>query len=142
MSGGASGSGVHLVNASILHHLFMQVVFKASQDSLPAPGEPIDQDAAFYRIEQLGFQIGRRLIERIILQTSSSTGQTINLTEQIECFKFLCKEFWIAIFGKSIDNLKTNHRGIYVLQDQSFSWIARFAVDAQSTQTAKMAVLV
>lgn len=35
---------------------------------------------------------------------------------------FLCKEFWLDVFKKRVDNLKTNNRGVYVLQDSAFRW--------------------
>lgn len=35
-----------------------------------------------------------------------------------------CKEFWQEVFGKRVDNLKTNNRGVYVLTDTSFVWMA------------------
>lgn len=123
-----------------LHYLFMQVVNKAIHDSKnpTAPTEPADQEAAFYRIEQLGFQVGQRLLLQCLHRTAPST----RLPQQIDQIKFLCKDFWQAVFGKTIDNLKTNHRGVFVLQDRSFDWIARFSADASATETARMAVLV
>ena len=30
--------------------------------------------------------------------------------EHLELIKFICKELWISIFGKPIDNLRTNHK--------------------------------
>ena len=36
---------------------------------------------------------------------------------------FLCKEFWLECFKKRVDNLKTNNRGVYVLQDNAFRWM-------------------
>lgn len=127
-------------NEACLHYLFMQIVFKALSDSKnpSSPSEPIDQEAAFYRIEQLGYQVGQRLL----LQSLYRNAPSARLPQQIDQVKYLCKEFWQAIFGKTIDNLKTNHRGVYVLQDKSFDWIARFATDATATETARMAVLV
>lgn len=126
------------MNAVSLQHLFMQVVLKALEDSRTSSSDPPDQEAAFYRIEQLGYQVGQRLSERILLtQTPES-----RILEQIDGVKFLCKEFWGLLFGKSIDNLKTNHRGVYVLHDHTFAWIARFGIDANNSMTAKMAVLV
>jgi hypothetical protein len=28
----------------------------------------------------------------------------------------VCKDFWTCVFKKQIDNLRTNHQGVYVLQ--------------------------
>lgn len=30
--------------------------------------------------------------------------------DTLDVIKFVCKEFWLSIFKKQIDNLKTNHR--------------------------------
>jgi hypothetical protein len=36
---------------------------------------------------------------------------------------------WILLFRKQIDNLKTNHRGVFVLTDTRFQPISRMSVD-------------
>lgn len=46
------------------------------------------------------------------------------LGDTLEVVKFLCKDLWAAVFRKQIDNLKTNHRGVYVLTDNSFRWLS------------------
>lgn len=33
--------------------------------------------------------------------------------------KFICKEFFIHIYGRQIDNLRTNHKGTFVLQSNA-----------------------
>lgn len=30
--------------------------------------------------------------------------------KDLDIVKFVCKEFWIVLFKKQVDNLKTNHR--------------------------------
>ena len=124
------------VNSAVFNLLFMQVAYKALRDST-TPSEQPDHEAAFYRIEQLGYSVGQRLLEQLLL-----ASQPPRFAEHIDAVKFLCKDFWTAIFGRGIDNLKTNHRGVFVLQDNNCQWIARFAVDGASPETAKMAVLV
>lgn len=32
------------------------------------------------------------------------------LGDTLDIIKFLCKDFWQAVFKKQVDNLKTNHR--------------------------------
>lgn len=64
------------------------------------------------------------------------------MTDQLEIFKFICKEFWTFVFGKQVDNLKTNHRGVYVLQVQDFPWSSRFAPDSMAADNAKLTILV
>lgn len=40
--------------------------------------------------------------------------------EPLDLVKFLCRDVWQALYRKQIDNLRTNHRGIFVLTDASF----------------------
>lgn len=54
------------------------------------------------------------------------------LNEPMDIVKFICKEFWILLFKKQIDNLKTNHKGTFVLQDNNFKWFARMSASSQA----------
>ncbi|KAJ4763192.1 Trafficking protein particle complex subunit 6B [Rhynchospora pubera] len=49
--------------------------------------------------------------------------------DHLEAIKFICKDFWSELFKKQIDNLKTNHRGTFVLQDNHFRWLTRISLD-------------
>ncbi|GER30227.1 trafficking protein particle complex subunit 6b [Striga asiatica] len=74
------------------------------------------------RIEAIGFQVGHRLSERYTMDRP-------RFTDHLEAIKFICKDFWFDLFKKQIDNLKTNHRGTFVLQDNRFRWLAHMSVD-------------
>lgn len=41
--------------------------------------------------------------------------------------KFICTDFWTCIYKKQIDNLRTNHQGVYVLQDNAFRFLTNFS---------------
>ena len=104
-------------------------------------------EAAFYCIERMGFDVGQRYIQRILFESTESGNSTkskhIIFPEAIDVVKFLCKEVWQSLFGKGIDNLKTNHRGVFVLQDNEFSWITTLSsLDSTSPEVAQTAVLV
>ncbi|MCO5548617.1 hypothetical protein L7F22_002077 [Adiantum nelumboides] len=49
--------------------------------------------------------------------------------DHLEAIKFICKDFWAEIFKKQVDNLKTNHRGVFVLQDNRFRWLTHISLD-------------
>lgn len=66
----------------------------------------------------------------------------MRITDQLEAFKFICKDFWTFAFKKQIDNLKTNHRGVYVMHVNDFGWSSRFADDAMAPDNAKLTILV
>ncbi|KAJ9185919.1 hypothetical protein P3X46_005490 [Hevea brasiliensis] len=74
------------------------------------------------RIEAIGYQVGHQLAERYTMERP-------RFSDHLEAIKFICKDFWSEVFKKQIDNLKTNHRGTFVLQDNKFRWLARMSVD-------------
>ncbi|KAF9955128.1 Trafficking protein particle complex subunit 33 [Mortierella alpina] len=87
-------------------------------------------EAVYYKLEMIGFRVGERLIERI-------SKDRMRFTDNLDVVKFVCKEVWMFLFKKQIDNLKTNHRGVYVLQDNNFRWFARMAHDQSSAESVK-----
>ncbi|KAF3163194.1 Trafficking protein particle complex subunit 33 [Orbilia oligospora] len=85
---------------------------------------PTDEDTAredlFNRLESLGYKVGIGLVERFSRDRS-------RFTDNLDVIKFLCKDIWHLVFRKQIDNLKTNHRGVYVLTDQYFRPLLRMS---------------
>ncbi|KAG6437503.1 hypothetical protein SASPL_102421 [Salvia splendens] len=79
-------------------------------------------ELAARRIEAIGFQVGHQLSERYTMDRP-------RFTDNLDAIKFICKDFWSELFKKQIDNLKTNHRGTFVLQDNRFRWLAHMSVD-------------
>lgn len=53
----------------------------------------------------------------------------------LDIIKFLCKDLWQALFRKQIDNLKTNHRGTFVLTDNLFGPLKRCSLPATTAAT-------
>eukprot|EP00270_Netrium_digitus_P012646 TRINITY_DN4133_c0_g1_i1.p1 TRINITY_DN4133_c0_g1~~TRINITY_DN4133_c0_g1_i1.p1 ORF type:complete len:190 (-),score=34.95 TRINITY_DN4133_c0_g1_i1:210-779(-) len=78
------------------------------------------------RIESIGFQVGQQLAERY-------TKERQRFGDHLEVIKYICKDFWMDLFKKQIDNLKTNHRGVFVLQDSRFRWLTRVSTDKTHT---------
>ncbi|KAI9797731.1 MAG: Trafficking protein particle complex subunit 33 [Candelina submexicana] len=125
------------------------------------------REAVFYRLEVLGYRVGQGLVERYMAHTGSRTrilcsdipsngyqdqggaNGTLSMfrfsrdrqrfTDTLDVIKFLCKDLWTLVFRKQIDNLKTNHRGIYVLTDNTFRPFARMSTEAggQAIQRAQ-----
>ncbi|KAJ0957140.1 putative transport protein particle (TRAPP) component [Helianthus annuus] len=62
------------------------------------------------------------------------TMERPRFSDHLEAIKFICKDFWSLLFKKQIDNLKTNHRGTFVLQDDKFAWLSRMSGEP-STKT-------
>ncbi|TWW77354.1 trafficking protein particle complex subunit 6B, like isoform X2 [Takifugu rubripes] len=65
-------------------------------------------------LESLGFRVGQGLIERM-------TRDSPSFKDELDIMKFICKDFWTKVFRRQVDNLRTNHQGTYVLQDNKFS---------------------
>lgn len=49
--------------------------------------------------------------------------------DTLDAIKFLCKDLWLIVFKKQIDNLKTNHRGVYVLTDNRFTPLGKMSLE-------------
>lgn len=61
------------------------------------------KDSVYFRLEGLGFRVGQGLSERF-------SRDRPRFTDSLDVIKFLCKDLWMIVFKKQIDNLKTNHR--------------------------------
>ncbi|KAK3023681.1 hypothetical protein RJ639_043562 [Escallonia herrerae] len=79
-------------------------------------------ELAARRIEAIGYQVGHQLSERYTMERP-------RFSDHLEAIKFICKDFWSELFKKQIDNLKTNHRGTFVLQDNRFRWLSHISID-------------
>ncbi|KAL2887205.1 Trafficking protein particle complex subunit 6B [Ceratocystis lukuohia] len=85
--------------------------------------EDEEKDAVFYRLESLGYRVGQGLVERF-------SKDRPRFNDTLDVIKFLCKDLWMLAFRKQIDNLKTNHRGVYVLTDNNFRPLSRMSAEA------------
>ena len=79
------------------------------------------RDGMYIRLESLGYRVGLGLSERF-------SRDRPRFTDNLDVIKFLCKDLWTLLFKKQIDNLKTNHRGVYVLTDNLFRPFTRMSM--------------
>lgn len=56
--------------------------------------------------------------------------------DELETLKFICTDFWSAVYRKQIDNLRTNHQGVYVLHDTAFRFLVRMSNGKQYMEVA------
>ena len=75
-------------------------------------------------LELLGYNAGYRIIERL-------TREHPKFKDELDLMKFICKDFWTSVFKKQIDNLRTNHQGVYVLQDKNFKFLSKVSAGRQ-----------
>ncbi|KAE8584983.1 hypothetical protein XENTR_v10021184 [Xenopus tropicalis] len=80
-------------------------------------------------LEGMGFRVGQGLIERL-------TKDSPSFKDDLEVVKFVCKDFWTILFKKQIDNLRTNHQGTYVLQDNRFMLLTQLSSSKQYLEEA------
>ncbi|KAI1766402.1 transport protein particle component [Hypoxylon sp. FL1150] len=84
--------------------------------------EDEERDAVFFRLEVLGYRVGLGLVERF-------SRDRPRFNDTLDAIKFVCKDLWMLVFKKQVDNLKTNHRGVYVLTDNAFRPLSRMSTD-------------
>ncbi|KAL3455632.1 transport protein particle component-domain-containing protein [Aspergillus heterothallicus] len=124
-----------LLSASCLDFLLIELVPMAERlaKDLAADDRVLDDDevkeTAFFRLETLGYRVGQGLAERF-------SRDRPRFTDNLDVIKFLCKDLWQILFKKQVDNLKTNHRGVYVLTDNTFRPFARMSMAVRSEAVA------
>tara|TARA_B110000208_G_C11490794_1_gene329485 strand:+ start:134 stop:583 length:450 start_codon:yes stop_codon:yes gene_type:complete len=72
------------------------------------------------RVEKMGFDVGGKMVSRAMREKP-------RFTRELEKVKFVCTDFWQLLFRKKVNKLQTNHRGTYVLHDDSFEWVRRLS---------------
>jgi len=87
-------------------------------------GKDDDPNELLSKLEFIGFSTGYRLIERLLKDSP-------RFKDELDTVKFICKDFWVAVYKKQIDNLRTNHQGTYVLQDNSFKFLSKISATKQ-----------
>ncbi|KAH6627678.1 transport protein particle component [Chaetomium tenue] len=87
--------------------------------------EEDERGAVFWRLERIGYRVGQGLAERF-------SRDRPRFNDTLDVIKFLCKDIWTLVFRKQVDNLKTNHRGVYVLTDNAFRPFARMSAETSS----------
>lgn len=70
------------------------------------------------KLENMGFYVGQRLVEQ------HTRHRNLNLDNNHAVMKYLCKDFWQLAFMHTASQLRTNHRGIFVVDDDSFQWLS------------------
>ncbi|KAK4138235.1 transport protein particle component [Trichocladium antarcticum] len=87
--------------------------------------EEEEREAALGRLEKIGYRVGQGLVERF-------SRDRPRFNDTLDVIKFLCKDLWTLVFRKQVDNLKTNHRGVYVLTDNAFRPFSRMSAEVGS----------
>lgn len=83
--------------------------------------ENIGSDEVTLRIESYGYSLGLRLTEVLMYKAAANTSKIVDI---LDIMKFVCRDVWKCLYGKQMDNLRTNHRGTFVLIDNSYRVIS------------------
>ncbi|XP_013884035.1 trafficking protein particle complex subunit 6b [Austrofundulus limnaeus] len=102
----------------LLHSELIQYISKS------ADAEDTENGRNISKLESLGCRVGQGLIEKL-------TKDSPRFKDELDIMKFICKDFWICVFKKQIDNLRTNHQGVYVLQDNNFRFLSNLSAGKQ-----------
>ncbi|KAG2160246.1 NO signaling/Golgi transport ligand-binding domain-containing protein [Suillus bovinus] len=90
----------------------------STSGKISGPGE--EDEGVRSRLETIGMHIGGNFVERLCRDRPL-------FSDSLDVIKFVCKDLWVSCWEKQVDNLRTNHRGVYVLQDNAFKPIARIS---------------
>ncbi|TDL22370.1 transport protein particle component [Rickenella mellea] len=96
-----------------------------------------EEEGLRVRLEAIGIHVGSNIAERLCKDRGA------RFTDTLDAVKFVCKDVWALCWDKQVDNLRTNHRGVYVLQDNAFKPILRissFEGHADAVRRAKLFV--
>ncbi|SCU95844.1 LANO_0E11584g1_1 [Lachancea nothofagi CBS 11611] len=79
------------------------------------------------RLSNTGFLLGQKLSQLLIF--SNNPNISFKNMDLLTVMKFVCRDVWRQMYGKQIDNLKTNHRGTFYLLDYNYKPIESFALE-------------
>jgi hypothetical protein len=96
------------------------------------PADDDDDEPVRTRLEAIGHHVGGNFVERLCRDRPL-------FGDSLDAIKFVCKELWVSCWDKQVDNLRTNHRGVFVLQDHTFKPISRISSWQGRTEALKRA---
>lgn len=77
----------------------------------------LGSDEVLVRLELYGYQVGLLLAEVLLYKNNHIAHTTTKIDDILDIMKFVCRDVWKTVYGKQMDNLRTNHRGTFVLVD-------------------------
>ncbi|XP_036413591.1 trafficking protein particle complex 6b-like [Colossoma macropomum] len=113
----------------LFEFLHMEIVSHVYKEQTSREDTDKDRVTCVSILEGMGFRVGQGLIERC-------TKDYPTFKDDLDIMKFLCKDFWTSIFRKQVDNLRTNHQGTYVLQDNKFALLTQVSSGKQHLEEA------
>ncbi|KAK2847145.1 hypothetical protein Q5P01_010144 [Channa striata] len=115
-----------MADETLFEFLHMEIVSHVYKEQQSGKGELDSKERAVSVsiLEGMGFRVGQGLIERL-------TRDSPSFKDELDIMKFICKDFWTKVFRRQVDNLRTNHQGTYVLQDNKFALLTQLSSGKQ-----------
>ena len=85
--------------------------------------ELLNSEDVQLRVEGYGYDLGLRLTEVLMYKAATK----LKIVDVLEIMKFICRDVWRCLYSKQMDNLRTNHRGTFVLIDNKYKVTAGFS---------------
>lgn len=115
------------VNNTLFKLLIMEMIPSTIESS---KNQLLSDSQINVKLELLGYNIGVKLNELILFKLIDQFDKNNeSLSTSLDIMKFICKDFWKILFKKQISNLRTNHRGTFVLVDSNFKLIENFDIN-------------
>ena len=88
-------------------------------------------------LKAVGYNVGYRIVEKVFSRKIlPRIPQVTQEKMEIELMKLICKDLWEELFGKQANRLRTDHKGVFVLQDNEFKWLEHYHSDNDATRQA------
>lgn len=104
-----------------------------------------NDDEVTVRVELFGYDLGFRIAEVLLLKSNignkDAGGGARQFADVLEIMKFICRDVWSALYGKQVDNLRTNHRGTFVLVDSNFRMVSDMISDRGMNDTVSKSLV-
>jgi hypothetical protein len=125
------------IQEQVIESLIPQIQIKDEDtgDVTIFESELLNSEDVNHKIEQYGYSVGLRLSEVLIYKDSQN--EILKNLELLSIMKFICRDVWKVIYQKQMDNLRTNHRGTFVLIDNGFKMFQRFDSPTDQEDTMK-----
>lgn len=82
------------------------------------------------RIRDIGIKLGSKLTNLLVF--TNNVNLNFKEMDLLLVMKFICRDVWKQMFGKQMDNLKTNHRGTFYLIDYDYGMIQDFCIETNT----------
>ncbi|EDO17187.1 hypothetical protein Kpol_1072p57 [Vanderwaltozyma polyspora DSM 70294] len=103
-------------------HKLIQEISKCNEE---------DKLKVIERLRNIGFQIGNKMSELLVF--TNNPNLEFKDMDLLLIMKFICRDVWKQLYGKQIDNLKTNHRGTFYLFDYDYKPIQPFSIEGDNS---------